>query len=213
MRPSPFVLRMSAAVLAVLASPYAVAAQATTNTPHGFIASRYDTHTSSNIYVGYTLGGVTPMVALVQNPRTSYRESILGVAHFGSLSPHVGLTYAVAAAHVTDTDRSWYGQLYLLPSVTAGRFESSGTLELYVPLDSKGVEQWAINPGNVFIRVAPKFKVGGVTVLSTQRGAPYSLGVGPSAQVRLPKGSLTLDWVLDATRWNSEVRVSFFSMY
>jgi hypothetical protein len=37
--------------------------------------------------------------------------------------------------------------------------------------------------------------------------------VGPSTQVRIPEGSLTLDWVLDATRWNSELRISFFSMY
>ena len=188
-------------------------AQDAPTTPHGFIASRYDTHTSSNIFVGYSLGPIDAMVALVQNPRSNYRESILGLAHFGTPSRHFAFAWAVSAAHVTDTDRSWYSQLYLLPDLTYGRLDASGTFELYVPLDSKGVGQFALNPGNVFVQVAPRWKVGAVTVLSTQSNAPYSLGAGPSLQFRIPRGSITLDVVASVTRWDTEERVSFFTSY
>ena len=188
-------------------------AQVPPATPHGFIATRYDTHTSSNIFVGYSLGPVTPMVALVQNPRSTYRESIVGLVRFTAPGRHLALTYAVAAAHVTDADRSWYTQLYLLPTVTAGRFEASGTFEGYVPLDSKGVGQFALNPGNVFVALTPRWKVGAVTVLSTQSNAPYSLGAGPSLQLKIPHGSITLDVVADVTRWATEERVSLFTSY
>lgn len=190
-----------------------LAAQDASPPPHGFIATRYDTHTSSNIFVGYSLGPVTPMVALVQNPRSTYRESILGLVRFTRPGQHLALTYAIAAAHVTDSDRSWYAQLYLLPTLTAGSVEVSGTLEGYVPLDSKGVGQFALNPGNVFFRLAPRWKVGAVTVLSTQSNAPYSLGAGPSLQFGVPHGSITLDVVANVTRWNTEERVSFFTSY
>lgn len=190
-----------------------LAAQDTTPSPHGFIATRYDTHTSSNIFVGYSLGPVTPMVALVQNPRSTYRESILGLVRFTRPGHHLALTYAIAGAHVTDSDRSWYAQLYLLPTLTAGSVEVSGTFEGYLPLDSKGVGQFALNPGNVFIRLAPRWKVGAVTVLSTQSNAPYSLGAGPSLQFGVPHGSITLDVVANVTRWDTEERVSFFTSY
>ncbi|MGB7212425.1 MAG: hypothetical protein WBC97_07315 [Gemmatimonadales bacterium] len=189
------------------------AAQDPAATPHGFIASRYDTHTSSNIFVGYSLGPVDAMVALVQNPRSTYRESILGLAHFGTPGRHFAFTWAVSAAHVTDTDRSWYSQLYLLPDLAYGVFDASGTFELYVPLDSKGVGQFALNPGNVLVKIAPRWKVGAVTVVSTQSNAPYSLGAGPSLQFKIPRGSITLDIVANVTRWDTEERVSFFTSY
>lgn len=190
------------------------AAQDSTSPPHGFIASRYDTHTSSNIFVGYSLGRVTPMVALVHNPRSQYSEAILGLVRLNAVNRrHFSLTYAVAGAHVDDVRSSWYGQLYVLPTFSAGRFEASGTAEWYVPLDNIGVGQWALNPGNVFIHVSPRFKVGGVTVLSTQTNAPYNLGAGPSAQLKIPQGYFQFDWVIGVTRWVSESRVSFFTAY
>ena len=210
MRPFPICVLLLSSLFSVTRPGMA---QDPSTTPHGFIASRYDTHTSSNIFVGYSLGPVDAMVALVQNPRSTYRESILGLAHFGAPGRHFAFTWAVSAAHVTDTDRSWYSQLYLLPDLYSGAFEASGTFELYVPLDSKGVGQFGLNPGNVFVKVAPRWKVGAVTVVSTQSNAPYSLGGGPSLQFKIPHGSITLDVVASITRWDTEERVSFFTTY
>jgi hypothetical protein len=185
-------------------------AQSALATPHGFISTRYDTHTSSNMYFGMTFGPVTPMVALVSNPRTTYREHLVGVVRFETLSPHLGLTYAVAGAKAID---SWYGQLYVLPSVQVGRLSYDATFELYVPLEQAGVHQLAMNPGNVMLHVDKHLALGTVGVWSSQTGAPYSVGVGPSARLRLPRGSLTLDVPLGVTRWDSEARITFFSSY
>src|ERR1041385_7490576 len=112
-----------------------LAAQSTDYQPHGFISTRYDAHTSSNIFIGYQIGKFLPMGALVSNPRTTYRDHLLGLAHFGSISPSVGLTWAVAGAKAID---SWYGQLYVLPSITVGRLTYDAQFELYVPLQTQG---------------------------------------------------------------------------
>lgn len=187
-----------------------VVAQSSEYQPHGFISTRYDTHTSSNIYVGYQLGRFTPMVALVSNPRTTYREHLVGLAHFGSISPHVGLTYAIAAAKAID---AWYGQLYVLPSVNVGRLHYDAQFELYVPLEQQGVHQLAMNPGNLMFDVTRRLAIGAVGVWSSQTGAPYEVGAGPSVKVRVPKGSISFDGVLGVTRWTSEGRVTFFTQF
>ena len=187
-----------------------VVAQQALESPHGFISTRYDTHTSSNIYFGMTFGPVTPMIALVSNPRTTYREHLVGVVRFETLSPHFGLTYAVAGAKAID---AWYGQLYALPDVSVGRLSYDATFELYVPLQAQGVHQLAMNPGNVMFAVDKHLSIGAVGVWSSQTGAPYEVGAGPSVKLRLPRGSLTLDVPLGVTRWDSEARITFFSSY
>lgn len=187
-----------------------VVAQQSLEAPHGFISTRYDTHTSSNMYFGMTFGPVTPMIALVSNPRTTYREHLVGVVRFETISPHFGLTYAVAGAKAID---SWYGQLYVLPSVSVGRLSYDATFELYVPLQAQGVHQLAMNPGNVMLAVDKHLSIGAVGVWSSQTGAPYEVGAGPSVKLKLPRGSLTLDVPLGVTRWDSEGRITFFSSY
>jgi hypothetical protein len=178
--------------------------------PHGFLSTRYDTRTSSNIFFGYTMGPVTPMVALVSNPRTTYREHLIGVVRFETFTPHLGLTWAVAGAKAID---SWYGQLYVLPSITVGRLHYDAQFELYVPLQDQGVHQFAMNPGNLMFDLTPKLAIGAVGVWSEQTGAPYQVGGGPSLKLRVPKGSISLDGVLGVTRWESEARVTFFTTY
>lgn len=186
------------------------AAQDTTSGPHGFIAARYDTHTSSNIFAGYDLGPVRAMFALVSNPRSGYREENLGVVRGVTVSQKLSFTFAVAGSKAID---SWYGQLYILPNYTTGHFTTNATFELYAPLQSVGVWQFGMNPGNVFVDVGKHFRAGAVGVVSLQQGAPDNTGFGPSVQLKIPKGTITFDWVIGATRWVSESRVSFFSAY
>ena len=188
----------------------AVAAQSGESQPHGFISTRYDGVTSSNIYIGYTLGPVTPMAALVSNPRSGYREHILGVVRFETLSKHVGLTWAVAGAKAID---AWYGQLYVLPSVTVGRLSYDATFELYVPLEQAGVHQLGMNPGNLMLAVDKRLSVGAVGVWSSQSNAPHNFGLGPSLRLKIPRGTITFDAPLGVTRWASEGRVTFFTSY
>ncbi|HWA40257.1 MAG TPA: hypothetical protein VG712_01515, partial [Gemmatimonadales bacterium] len=185
-------------------------AQSAEYTPHGFLSTRYDSHTSSNMYFGYTTGPVTPMIALVSNPRTDYREHLVGVVRSDQLTPRFGVTYALAAAKAID---SWYGQLYILPAVSFGRLQYDATFELYVPLEEPGVHQFGMNPGNLMYDLTPTIAVGAVGVWASQSNAPHSFGAGPSLKVRVPKGSITVDGVMGVTRWESEWRVSFFTRY
>ena len=178
--------------------------------PHGFLSTRYDTHTSSNMYFGYTIGPLTPMVALVANPRTTYREHLVGVVWYETFTPRLGLTWAVAGSKTID---SWYGQLYALPSVSFGKLKYDATFELYVPLEAQGVRQFGMNPGNLMYDATPRLAVGAVGVWATQSNAPHNFGGGPSVKLRIPKGSITFDGVMGVTRWDSEWRISFFTAY
>lgn len=184
--------------------------QAQEYTPHGFLSTRYDSRTSSNMYFGYRMGPVTPMIALVSNPRTTYREHLVGVLRNQTFTPSLGFTWAVAGAKAID---SWYGQIYALPSVSFGKLKYDATFELYVPLKEAGVHQFGMNPGNLMYDVHPKVAIGAVGVWASQSNAPHSFGAGPSLKLRVPKGSITLDGVMGVTRWESEWRVSFFTQY
>jgi hypothetical protein len=201
--------RWSLVVLGLLiAAP--LGAQAPEHQPHGFLSTRYDSHTSSNMYFGYRMGPVTPMIALVSNPRTTYREHLVGVVRNETISKHLGLTYAVAGAKAVD---SWYGQLYVLPSLTFGPVAFDATFELYVPLEEAGVHQFGMNPGNLMLQVHDKVAIGAVGVWSSQSSAPHNIGLGPSVRFKVPRGTITFDAPLGVTRWESEWRVSFFTSY
>jgi hypothetical protein len=201
--------RWSLVVLGLLISA-PLRAQTAEHQPHGFLSTRYDSHTSSNMYFGYRIGPVTPMIALVSNPRTTYREHLVGVVRNETLSPTLGLTYAIAGAKAID---SWYGQIYALPSVSLGRLKYDATFELYVPLEEAGVHQFGMNPGNLMYDVHPKVAIGAVAVWASQSNAPHNFGLGPSLKLRVPRGSITFDAPLGVTRWESEWRVSFFTSY
>lgn len=187
-----------------------LSAQDTTYAPHGFISMRYDSWTSSNIYVGYVVGPVRLMGALVSNPRTGYREHILGVVKPVEINSHVSFTFAVAGAKAVD---AWYAQYYVLPSFTLGPVELNGTFEQYIPLEEAGITQYGFNPANLFVSVNKRFRVGGVAVWAAATDIPHVFGAGPSAQIRIPQGYFTVDGVMGVTRYESEWRVSFFTTY
>jgi len=187
-----------------------LAAQDSAYTPHGFISMRYDSWTSSNIYVGYKVGPVRAMAALVSNPRTGYREHILGVVKSADLGPHLSFTFAVAGAKAID---AWYAQYYILPSLTLGPVELNGTFEQYIPLEEAGVTQYGFNPANLFVSLNDRLRLGGVAVWAAATDIPHVFGAGPSAQFKIPQGYITVDGVLGVTRYASEWRVSFFTTY
>jgi hypothetical protein len=197
-------------LLVTLTAASGAAAQDSTYHPHGFISMRYDSWTSSNIYVGYEVGPVRLMGALVSNPRTGYREHILGVVKSVDLDPHLSCTFAVAGAKAID---AWYAQYYILPSLTVGPVELNGTFEQYIPLEAEGVTQYGFNPANLFVSVDKHLRIGGVAVWAAATGVDHVFGAGPSAQIRIPQGYITVDGVLGVTRYESEWRVSFFTTY
>jgi len=178
--------------------------------PHGFISTRYDSHTSSVLFVGYTVGKVTPIVALVENPHEEYREELVGVFRIQPVSAHFALTYGAAATNTTD---AWYGQLFFFPSLTAGRLHADLRLKAYLPVQRAGVMQCNLSPGSLTVDLSHRISAGGVVVWTAEHGSRHEVGAGPSLKLHIPKGAITLDGVLGVTNWTSEYRVSFYTAY
>lgn len=202
-------IAMSAALTAG-SWPAAAAPLSAQSTPHGFISTRYDSHTSSVLFVGYTVGKVTPVFALVENPHSDYREELVGIFRTQRAGPHLALTLGAAATNTTD---AWYGQLFVFPSLGQGRLHTDVRLKFYLPAERRGVMQCDLSPGSVTVDLSRRLSAGAVVVWSAEHGARHAIGAGPSLKLHVPSGAITLDGVLGVTNWTSEYRVGFFTTY
>ncbi len=200
-----------AVTFALVGGPRAAAAQDVGRGPHtAFLFARYDTWSARALYVGYGEGPWDGIFALVQNPRTGYREALLGIARAIALAPHQALTVAVAAADASD---SRYGQVYIVPSLAGGPLRLSGTAEFYVPLESQGAFQYYLSPVSLRAAVHPGLEIGATYVLAGQVHTPTGHALGPSISVAVPHGSVTLDWVVGLAAYSTETRLSFHATW
>ncbi len=188
-------------VLALLGVPAAAGAQS-------FIFSRYATATSFSLYGGYGPGRGFGFVGLVQNPRSGYRESLVGAGW--RVGTKGALTVALAAASASD---GWYAQLYVLPSLAIGPLAASTTIEVYEPLDDRGARQFYFNPLTIVAPLAGGVAVGGTGLFFSQAGTVPGYGAGPALQVRIPRGSVTLDLIAGRRPMRDEMRLSFFAAF
>lgn len=175
-----------------------------------FINVRFASRASSTFYGGYTVGRVFGFVGLVQNPRSEYREALVGVGTGLALPSGNAVTVGGAAAYASD---GWYAQVYLLPGLHAGPLRVEGTLEFYLPLERSGSAQVSASPLYTFIVASPRWSFGATYLLGLQRGLPASHGAGPSVRLTIPRGSLTLDLVRGIAVAPSEVRVTLAGHY
>ena len=188
-------------VLTLLGVPAAVGAQS-------FIFSRYATATSFSLYGGYGPGHGFGFVGLVQNPRSGYRESLVGAGW------RVGTTGALTVAGaVASASDGWYAQLYILPSLSVGPFAASTTIEVYEPLDDRGARQFYFNPLTIVAPVARGVAVGGTGLFFSQVGTVPGYGAGPALQVRVPRGTVTLDLIAGRRPMRDELRLSFYASF
>lgn len=188
----------------------AVATLAAQSPPRGFISSRYGSHTSSVIFLGYTVGPVTPVFAIASNPHDGYREEVAGLFRLQHVNRHLGFSAGVAGANNSD---GWFGQLYLSPTLTAGRVRSELRFKLYLPLERDGYTELSMNPSNVLVDLGHGVSAGGMVVWSAAHGEAHAVGAGPSLRLRIPNGSIAVDGVFDVTQWTNEYRVGFTTTY
>ena len=188
-------------VLALLGAPVSAGAQS-------FIFSRYATATSFSLYGGYGPGRGFGVVGLVQNPRSGYRESLVGAGW--RVGTKGALAVALAAASASD---GWYAQLYLLPSLAVGPLAASSTIEVYEPLDDRGARQFYLNPLTIVAPVARGVAVGATGLFYSQVGTVPGFGAGPALQVRIPRGSVTVDLIAGRRPMRDEMRLSFFAAF
>jgi hypothetical protein len=193
-----------------IASVSRIEAQSPAFTPHGFISSRYGTASSSLILVGYTVGPVTPMVALVEDPHGDSHEELAGLLRAQPLGRHLRVTYGTAIAK---TEEAWFGELWLSPSLAIGRVRSDFRLKQYLPLEPAGHREFTMNPASVVVDLSRHLSIGAVTGLVNEAGSQHELGAGPRLGVKVSKGSLAFDGIFGLTNRESEMRVSFYTQY
>ena len=115
-----------------------------------FVFARYASGSASVLYAGRGLGRVGGFVGMVQNPKTQYRELIVGSytqLNWSGQSVLVGVGYA-------DASDGQYLQTYITPTFASGRLSLSATLEWYDPLDRAGVRQFDMNPVSLEARLS-----------------------------------------------------------
>lgn len=197
------VFALPAVALSGLALP--TAAQGAPSKPGpSFIFFRYATRTSLALYAGYGGGPWFGFAGLVQNPRTEYRESLLGFGRHIK-QPLGTLTIGLAGADARD---SRYAQLYLVPSLTASGVSLDGTVEVYAPLQSRGAVQYYLNPLSLLSRVSKRIQAGVTYLYFGQENTPTGHGVGPALRVGIPNGTITLDLVRPLKNVHKETRIT-----
>src|SRR5437867_1467671 len=171
-----------------------------------FFLARYASPTFYALYAGYGAGSWQGVVGLVENSRTEYWEALLGLAKGLTLGPGQTMTTALAVARASD---SRYVQLYLVPSLAAGRIALDVTVEIYAPIQRQGSFQYYLSPLSLRLGLTSRFQLGGTYLLAGQQGTTTGHALGPGVRVVVPHGAVTLDWVLGLTAYRNQTRLQF----
>jgi hypothetical protein len=171
-----------------------------------FLLFRYASRTALLLYGAYGQGRTLLVFGMVQNPRTSYRETVGGVARNVPFGKKANVVVATAAASATD---SWYAQLYLLPTWSAGRLMVRATAELYQPLQASGAQQFDLSPCSVLWRTRGSLQVGAAYLLYSQVGGAPLQEAGPTVRVGVPNGTLTAELLRRFGTPLADVRLTF----
>lgn len=203
---------VAALVLVSLMAVPAAQAQADSNPGRtwGFVTARYSTGTSGFVFGGYGYGPAFAMIGMVNNPHSGYTEFLGGAGARFALGHHTSHAVALAASRATE---AWYAQLYYLPTITIGRTSTEATIQLYVPAESAGDLQFAVNPLSFLVDVGRRVAIGGTYQLSMQEGLETGHAAGMAVRVTIPAGAITLDLLRGLSAFDDEVRLSFRAFY
>lgn len=173
-----------------------------------FVLARYGTRSSRALYAGYGTATWQGILAVIENPRTEYREALVGLARALPIASGQGVTLALAMADASD---GTYTQLYVVPSLSWGPLALSGTGEVYAPLQRRGTFQYYLNPLSMHVGAGSRLRFGTSYVMAGQAQQPLSQALGPSVKTGVPHGAVTLDWLVGLAWYQSEVRLTFQS--
>ncbi len=174
-----------------------------------FVFARYATESASALYAARGLGPVGAFVAMVQNPKTDYRELIAGA--FTQVAwNRQSLVVAVAFA---DASESAYLQTYLAPTLTRGRLTFSSTIEWYEPLESTGTRQLDVNPASLMLRVHGPLALGAAYTVGLEARQRARSRAGPAAELALPWGTIRVELLDRLSGGPTELRPSIFAAF
>ena len=205
-RPAPFLLLSFVGSVAFAQGPERGGLRLQTSS---FIFARYATESASALYAARGLGPIGGFVAMIQNPKTSYRELIGGA--FTQLAwGRQSVLFAVAYA---DASESAYVQTYIAPTLTGGRLTFSATAEWYEPLESSGTRQLDVNPASLMARVSGNLSVGAAYTVGLEARQRARSRAGPAMELALPWGTLRVELLDRLSGGPTELRPSIFAAF
>jgi hypothetical protein len=174
-----------------------------------FIFARYASVSASAMYVGYSIGPAGMVLGLVDSPRTTYRELIIG-GFTRVARGRQSATVAVAYASASDAP---YLQVYLNPSLSLGPVSLSGSAEQYLPVDGDGTRELDFNPVTLLIRVHRLVGIGAAYTVAMPHGGRPKERMGPAMQLSIPHGTLGIEVLRNLNRSAAEVRLALTTSF
>jgi hypothetical protein len=109
--------------------------------------------------------------------------------------------------------KSGQAQLYVLPTLHAGRLWIRATSELDAPISSGGVLQYSLSPVSATLPIGSWFEAGIGADIALARESKSEVDVGPELRFALPRATFTVDAQrgLDAAR--NRLRLSFVAAF
>ena len=156
-------------------------------------------------FAGYSVGRPVLMVGAIVDSPNDYTEYLAGGGVNLFAASGNGASLLVLGSKATD---SWYLEVYGLPTLTAGRLSATGFAGLYLPVESRGVRQYFLDPVTVLCRVHRWFALGGSYTVYKIAGLPARHGAGPAVQIALPSGSATIDALAGISSFTDELRLT-----
>jgi len=156
-------------------------------------------------FAGYSFGRPVLMVGAIVDSPNDYAEYLAGAGVNLFAASGNGASLLVLGSKATD---SWYLEVYGLPTLTAGRLSATGFAGLYIPVESRGVRQYFLDPVTVLCRVHRWFALGGSYTVYKIAGLPARHGAGPAVQITLPSGSATIDALAGISSFTDELRLT-----
>ena len=169
-----------------------------------FIFVRGGARSANSMYAAYSLGPAAVVFGAVINTHSGYREVIGGLVMRVPAGPSA-VTLALTAADASD---SKYLQFYVVPSIVVGRLTLGGTLETYVPFESKGTWDLDINPITALMLVTPGLRVGPSYKTSLAPGYFAAHSAGVAVKVGIPRGAFTIECLAGLHRAHGDVRAA-----
>lgn len=148
-----------------------------------FAVARYASYSAHTLYAGYQAGPGLLFGGVLQNPRSAYREALIGVGRALG-GGGAGVTVGVAVATTSAGD---YAQLYLLPSATAGPVSLDATVTAQAAFRGGPAEVY-LSPATATAPIGSLLRAGATWAMSATIGGTSEHAIGPTVSAAIPGG-------------------------
>ena len=167
-----------------------------------FVYAGYSTTGATSLYGAARVGGGLVLAGMVVNRETNSYTAVVGAGARVSLGAHTSARVIAAGARTREDTQA---RLYVMPTASVGAFRMSALGLLSQRLGSRASRKVSLNPLTLAVRVSPAFQIGASAILDQVEGRPLDAAAGPSVQIRLPRGALSIE----AFTWHQSMRPEF----